>query len=397
MLQLSQDNRRKHIIENYRDNIKKQQHEMIPSEFELDIENGQSFELSDKNSFVFSDEFLNHYHTENLKYFGYKYGMKMSDYEAILDLFFEQLDVAEQSLVTYRSNMNGYIRYLIEQGIERPSKKDILRYKEHLELSEKKNTTRRGYLVVVKMFYKYLEKRHIYPDIASEIKLPDIDKTHKKDNLTKDQVLKLLENPDLSTLNGRRDYAIILLMVTTGLRDIEVSRATIESIKPKGNEMVLYIHGKGKEGADLYVKLTKHTYEAITQYHDLLREDELYTINEKSHLFLNHSNRDRGNGLTTRSIRRIVKNHLKAIGLDSSRLTAHSLRHTAATLNLVSGGSVRETQQLLRHESITTTMIYTHDLDRENNMSEHRIEDFIFGESNENLYENELKDMDWLE
>src|SRR5699024_7775673 len=126
---------------------------------------------------------------------------------------------------------------------------------------------------------------------------------------------------------------------------------------------------------------TKHTYEAITQYHDLLREDELYTINEKSHLFLNHSNRDRGNGLTTRSIRRIVKNHLKAIGLDSSRLTAHSLRHTAATLNLVSGGSVRETQQLLRHESITTTMIYTHDLDRENNMSEHRIEDFIFGES----------------
>ena len=48
MLQLSQDNRRKHIIEDYRDNIKKQQHEMIPSEFELDIDNGQSFELSDK-------------------------------------------------------------------------------------------------------------------------------------------------------------------------------------------------------------------------------------------------------------------------------------------------------------------------------------------------------------
>ena len=66
-------------------------------------------------------------------------------------------------------------------------------------------------------------------------------------------------------------------------------------------------------------------------------------------------------------------------GLESDRLTAHSLRHTAATLNLLNGGTVEETQQLLDHKNINTTLIYSHALERAKNNSEQRIAKAIFG------------------
>jgi len=69
---------------------------------------------------------------------------------------------------------------------------------------------------------------------------------------------------------------------------------------------------------------------------------------------------------------------MRAAGFNSERLTAHSLRHTAGTLNLLHGGTIQETQQLLRHSNINTTMIYLHNLNRANNHSEARIAAAIF-------------------
>ena len=94
-------------------------------------------------------------------------------------------------------------------------------------------------------------------------------------------------------------------------------------------------------------------------------------------LFVSTSNNNKGQRLTTRSISGIVKKRLKAAGYTSNRLTAHSL-HTAGTLNLMNGGTLEETQQLLRHSNINTTMIYLHHLERENNQSEKRIADALF-------------------
>jgi len=73
-----------------------------------------------------------------------------------------------------------------------------------------------------------------------------------------------------------------------------------------------------------------------------------------------------------------VKKAFKASGYDSDRLTAHSLRHTAGTLNLLNGGSLEDTQQLLRHSNINTTMIYLHHIDRAKNQSEERIAGALF-------------------
>ena len=83
--------------------------------------------------------------------------------------------------------------------------------------------------------------------------------------------------------------------------------------------------------------------------------------------------------MTTRSISRIAKEHMVECGIDDERHTAHSLRHTAATLNLLNGGSLEETKQLLNHKNVTTTMIYVQELERMKNQSENRIAAAVFG------------------
>ena len=83
--------------------------------------------------------------------------------------------------------------------------------------------------------------------------------------------------------------------------------------------------------------------------------------------------------MTTRSVSRVAKERLIAVGLESDRLTGHSMRDTAATLNLLNGGTVEETRQLLGHTNINTTLIYSHALERAKNNSEERIAKAIFG------------------
>ena len=101
-------------------------------------------------------------------------------------------------------------------------------------------------------------------------------------------------------------------------------------------------------------------------------------------LFMVHGNHESKKNnvdrrMKTKDIRYMVKELLRQIGLDSKIYSAHSLRHTCATLNLENGGSLEETQEMLRHKSIQTTMIYSHHNKRENNNSEINVSNVIFG------------------
>ena len=84
--------------------------------------------------------------------------------------------------------------------------------------------------------------------------------------------------------------------------------------------------------------------------------------------------RNRGGRMTTRSISRIAKQAMREQGIDSPRLTAHSMRHTAVTLALLGGATVQETQAMARHASVTTTMRYAHNLDRAEAKAEHSVD-----------------------
>ncbi|MCI2926183.1 tyrosine-type recombinase/integrase [Staphylococcus hominis] len=289
----------------------------------------------------------------------------------LLKRFLEYLDASEKTVQTYTRALRQFFKFLYENNIKQPQRADVLAFRDNLKDKGRKPTTIKSYIVAVRLFFQWTNQEGLYPNIADKIKGAKLDQAHKKDYLTVDQIKDVLNNIDTSTLTGARDYAIIVLMVTGGLRTIEVSRADMDDMRNVGNSPALYIQGKGREEKTEYVKLPLQVFKAIGRYREMLEKQ--YDV-----LFVSTSNNNKGQRLTTRSISGIVKKRLKEAGYTSNRLTAHSLRHTAGTLNLMNGGTLEETQQLLRHSNINTTMIYLHHLERENNQSEKRIADALF-------------------
>ena len=171
------------------------------------------------------------------------------------------------------------------------------------------------------------------------------------------QATKLIDH--YSNLS-RRDYAIINLLLRGGLRTIEVIRANVEDITFKGSQRVLLVHGKGRDEKDNFIVLTDKTYKPIELY---IKSRGKLTPSDP--LFISNSNNSKGKRLTTRTISKIAKEGLKAIGLDNKSFTAHSLRHTTAVNILRAGGSLEMAQFTLRHSNPATTQIYTATLNEE--------------------------------
>ena len=283
------------------------------------------------------------------------------------------LDVKPSTIETYKKSIRQFSSFLRSNDISSPTREDILNYKKKL-LDNRKPTTVNNYLMAVKQFFKWTEINGIYPNIAVNIKAVKLDKGFKKDCLTLKQVQNMLSRIDQSNIKGLRDYAIIVLMVTTGLRTIEVTRANIEDLRTLGDFAVLYIQGKGREGKNSYVKVAEPAEDAIHKYLSARGK-----LSDMEPLFASTARRNKGQRLTTRAVSGIVKKAMIHSNLNSNRLTAHSLRHTTATLNLLNGGTPEETMQLLRHSNLNTTLIYSHNLQRMKNNSEIRISNAIFG------------------
>jgi len=213
-----------------------------------------------------------------------------------------------------------------------------------------------SYITSVRRFYEWTEANKIYPNVAKGIKTPKRKQQFKKQPLLPSQATELLNYYQDKAL---RDYAIITLLLRTGLRTIEVIRASVEDITFKGSQRVLLIQGKGRDEKDNFVLLTDKTYQPIAEYL------ATRTATGSEPLFTSTSNNSKGERLTTRSISYIAKEGLKAIGLDERAFTAHSLRHTTAVNILRAGGSLETAQFTLRHSNPATTQIYTATLNEE--------------------------------
>lgn len=292
--------------------------------------------------------------------------------EALYLRFLEYLDASPKTVDTYSKAVRQLLRFLAERGITQPRREDIIAFRDYLKEGHKP-TTVQNYIIAVRLFFQWLGQEGIYPDVAQHIKGAKLTKEHKKDYLTSSQVKAVLKKIDRKTPQGRRDYAIFSLMVTGGLRDIEVHRANIEDLRTLGDSTVLYLQGKGREERAEYVKVPPQVEKAIrASLAD--RED----TDGKLPLFISLSNNSFGDRISTRSISGLVKTSLRSAGYDSDRLTAHSLRHTAVTLSLLGGNSLQEVQQFARHANISTTQIYAHNLDRASNKCESTIAKAIF-------------------
>lgn len=291
----------------------------------------------------------------------------------LFERFVNYLDASPKTVETYTKALRQLFNYFSFRGIKQPQREDIVAFREDLKASGHKPTTVQNYITAAKLFFSWTAQEGYYPNIADHVKGAKINRDHKKDYLTSSQVKDILGAIDKDSLQGLRDYAIFTLMVTGGLRTIEVIRADIGDLRNAGNNAVLYVQGKGRSEKTEYIKLSQPVEKAIRAYLAARGETD-----ESAPLFASLSNNSQGARLSTRSVSGIVKDRLVNAGYDSSRLTAHSLRHTAVTLSLLAGKDITEVQQFARHANITTTMIYNHALDKAKNGCSDAIANAIF-------------------
>lgn len=290
-------------------------------------------------------------------------GQELSIYRSseLIEAFLDYADVKPTSEESYLKALKPLFRYLIAHDITAPTREDIKAYRQEL-LDSKKETTVNMYMTTCRLFFEWTERTGIYPNVAARLKGAKVSPEFKKDNLTSEQVKTVLQNIDTGTATGKRDYALIFLTVTCGLRTSEVINADVKDLTVKGNRTVLYVKGKGRDGKDAYINVSAETDKIVREYLRSRKDAE-----PNAPLFTSVSNRNDGSRMTTRSVRRIVKTRMRNVGIDSVRLSAHSLRHTAATLAIEGKNSTEDTQMFLRHRDISTTLRYIHSIDLENN------------------------------
>jgi len=280
-------------------------------------------------------------------------------WEDLITAFIATQDVKESSRKLYSRTLTQFFKWVYETGrlLNDLERKDVLAYKDELMASGLSSLTVGSYIVSVRKLYEWAEAEGLYRNIAKGIKTPKRVQAFKKQHLTDNKSRELLEHFKSLSL---RDYAIVNLILRTGLRTIEVVRADVGDITFRGERRILRIWGKGRNEKDDFVVLSDKAYLPIANY---LATRKGAKAGEP--LFTSCSRQNKGERLTTRTISGLCKEGLRAIGMDGREFTAHSLRHTTAVAILKHGGNITDVQEVLRHASPVTSQIYTESVKEE--------------------------------
>lgn len=201
-------------------------------------------------------------------------------------------------------------------------------------------------LSAIKSFYKYLTVRtkQLSENPVQDLEYPKLRKSLPR-YLTLEQSAALLRSVDGP--NKARDFAILMIFLNCGIRRSELVNLNLNDVFEdrirvvgKGNkERIVYIGASCKEAIDAY----------LVERSQIVLSDNRALFGSRDH-----------NRISVSAVHRLVKKHLLEAGLDPSKLSAHKLRHTAATLMLQNGVDVKTVQEVLGHENLNTTQIYTH-------------------------------------
>ncbi|RMF73431.1 MAG: tyrosine recombinase XerC [Planctomycetota bacterium] len=206
-------------------------------------------------------------------------------------------------------------------------------------------------LATLRSFYKFLLRRgYVETNPVAGIRTPKQDKRLPK-CLDVSEIEKLFANCDTTTLLGARDRAILETLYSTGIRVSELVALDVADIDLGAN--VIRVRGKGKR--ERVIPIGPGAVRAILHYLDLRRNVSHHPKHDPDALFINKH----GQRLSTRSVRRKLDKYLLEAGLDLS-VSPHTLRHSFATHMLRQGADLRSVQELLGHQSLSTTQIYTH-------------------------------------
>ncbi len=283
--------------------------------------------------------------------------------EYLLDLrtFFRFLKMREENLDLSTDEFEKIsIRDLTLDDVKAVTSQNIIDYLMYVNIERQNSpTTRMRKLSAIKSFYKYAySKRHLIDNNPAQ----DVDAPQKSRTLPKylslDEAISLLEaiKADRESKTVVRDYAIVALFLNTGMRLSELVGLNLQSFDSELK--TVRVIGKGKKERMIY--LNDAAREATRDY-IRLRLDPNYIATSTNALFLSR----RQERISPKTVQWMVNKYLSIAGLGTRGLSVHKLRHTAATLMYQTGKvDIRVLKDILGHEQLNTTQIYTHVVDR---------------------------------
>lgn len=272
----------------------------------------------------------------------------LSEFLKYIDL---EKNYSNYTLINYKDDLSFYLDFLNKENIDvlDSDYKVIRNYLSYMYNKKYSSKTISRHISSLRSFYKYMLKENyivknpmtLISNPKQESKLPHF--------LYYNELETILNIPDKSTPLGQRDSVILELLYSTGIRVSELVNIKLKDINLSTRK--IRILGKGnKERIVLYGEYLKNLL-------DIYLNDgrEKLVKNNQEYLVLNKN----GSGLTTRGVRVIIDNILKKGEIDF-HISPHVLRHTFATHMLDSGADLKSVQELLGHENLSTTQIYTH-------------------------------------
>ena len=268
-----------------------------------------------------------------------------------LDVLESEKKYSSNTIISYRNDLNLFNIFLVENNIKNVDYQTIRLYLNFLYEKKYSNRAIARHISSLRSFFKYMKKNNIINDNPmllisnpkQEKKLPKV--------VFDNELEKLLATPDINTPIGLRDALILEMLYSTGVRVSELVNIKIKDVNLNGRE--IRILGKGsKERIVLYGTKCSNL---IKDYLNKARNKFINENNVNDYLILSKT----GKKINTREIRNIIDKVSKEANL-KIHLSPHVLRHTFATDMLNNGADLKSVQQLLGHESLSTTTIYTH-------------------------------------
>ena len=279
--------------------------------------------------------------------------------EYMLDIrtFFRYMIMIEEDLALSIEEMEKLsIKHLTISDVNRVDAQLIVNFLAHARNERYNNTsTRNRKLSALKSFFRHMHSKKHLIDRNPTAEIDGIQKSRTLSKfLSVDEAVALLEavNSDVESKTRQRDYSIIALFLNTGMRLSELVGLNLESFDPD----ITYVKVLGKGSKERIIYLNNAARDAVISYLKL-RLDPRY-IRTSSHAFFLSTRQQR---ISPKTIQWMVGKYLEAAGLGSKGYSVHKLRHTAATLMYQSGKvDIRVLKDILGHEQLNTTQIYTH-------------------------------------
>lgn len=284
----------------------------------------------------------------------------VDDWRAALALRAEALDLAPATVTTYRAGLDKFLTWCESEAVSLVTGDTILSWRADLLRNGLRPNTANAWLAGVRSFFAWaVGNRRLVTDPTAGVKSATrkgTTKRHLREVLTDQEVKRVLAQPDRSTPQGLRDAAILALMAYTAVRSVEVHRANLADLQSNGGRLVLYVQGKGRRDKDEFIVIPGPAENELLDWLSARGR-------QPGPLFPSMSHRTRGERLSLRALRGLVKGYYLAAGVYGSGKTTHSLRHTAIT-NAAKRAPIQKVQSMARHANVQTTLIYYHELDR---------------------------------